>query len=383
LTPTVHILTGEYPPQCGGVGDYTRLVADALTTGGFAVHVWCPAVTDAVMDGVMLHRLPDVFGQASRQMLESALTATPGTVLLQYVPNALGARGANLPFCLWLRRMRGRGADVRVMFHEPYFYFSWGHPLGNVLALVQRAMAAVLLRASDIVYLSTETWVRYLRPLAAPETSMVVSPIPSTVQSEADPRDVSRWRARHEGQDGDAAVVGHFGTYGDHLARELVRVVPVILYSHSKARFVCIGQGSDSFVERLCRKNPSLARRIDGTGAISHADIAAALRACDVVVQPYPDGVTTRRTSVMAALANGVPTVTTAGALTEAVWGETGAVALAPASDARAIGAAVVALLRDPAARATLAAAGRRTYDERFAIDRTLEALLAGPPVGA
>jgi len=383
LTPTVHILTGEYPPQCGGVGDYTRLVADALTTGGLAVHVWCPAVTDAVMDGVMLHRLPDVFGQASRQMLESALTATPGTVLLQYVPNALGARGANLPFCLWLRRMRGRGADVRVMFHEPYFYFSWGHPLGNVLALVQRAMAAVLLRASDIVYLSTETWVRYLRPLAAPETSMVVSPIPSTVQSEADPRDVSRWRARHEGQDGDAAVVGHFGTYGDHLARELVRVVPVILYSHSKARFVCIGQGSDTFAERLCRQNPSLARRIDGTGAISHADIAAALRACDVVVQPYPDGVTTRRTSVMAALANGVPTVTTAGALTEAVWGETGAVALAPASDARAIGAAVVALLRDPAGRATLAATGRRTYDERFAIDRTLEALLAGPPVGA
>ena len=85
----------------------------------------------------------------------------------------------------------------------------------------------------------------------------------------------------------------------------------------------------------------------------------------------------------MAALANGVATVSTAGALTEAVWQETGAVALAPASDARAIGAAVVALLRDPARRAALAAAGRRAYDERFAIDRTLAALLAGPAVGA
>jgi glycosyltransferase involved in cell wall biosynthesis len=383
VTPAVHILTGEYPPQCGGVGDYTRLVADALTTRGFVVHVWCPAVAEAVTGGVTLHRLPDVFGPGSRQLLESALTANPGSVLLQYVPNALGARGANLPFCFWLRRMRGRGTDIRVMFHEPYFYFSWRHPVGNVLALVQRAMAAVLLRASDVVYLSTETWVRYLRPLAPPQTLMVVSPMPSTVLSDVDPRDVARWRTSHEGQDGDAAVVGHFGTYGEHLARELIRVVPVVLSSHARARFICIGRGSEAFAARLGRHHPSLARRIDGTGAISHADIAAALRACDVVVQPYPDGVTTRRTSVMAALANGVPTVSTAGALTEAVWKETGAVALAPASDARAIGAAVVALLCDPAARATLAAAGRRTYDERFAMDRTLAALLAGPAVGA
>ena len=168
MTPTVHMLTGEYPPRSGGVGDYTRLVAGALTAGGFTVHVWCPAVTDGVTGGVTLHTLPDVFGRGSRRLLEAALAASPGTVLLQYVPNALGARGANLPFCFWLRRMHGRGTDVRVMFHEPYFYFSWRHPLGNVLALLQRVMAAVLLRASTVVYLSTETWVRYLRPLAPP-----------------------------------------------------------------------------------------------------------------------------------------------------------------------------------------------------------------------
>ncbi len=376
------MLTGEYPPHSGGVGDYTRLVAGALTDGGFTVHVWCPAVTDGVTGGVTLHTLPDVFGHGSRRLLEAALAASPGTVVLQYVPNALGARGANLPFCFWLRRMHGRGTDVRVMFHEPYLYFSWRHPLGNVLALLQRVMAAVLLRASNVVYLSTETWVRYLRPLAPPQIPMVVAPTPSTVPSAADPRNVSEWRARHEGQDGGAAIVGHFGTYGDHVARELIRVVPVVLYSHAKARFICIGRGSEAFVARLCRQDPSLARRIDGTGDISHGDVAAALRACDVVVQPYPDGVTTRRTSVMAALANGVATVSTAGALTEAVWQETGAVALAPASDARAIGAAVVALLCDPTRRAALAAAGRRAYGERFAIDRTLAALLS-PAVGA
>jgi hypothetical protein len=71
------------------------------------------------------------------------------------------------------------------------------------------------------------------------------------------------------------------------------------------------------------------------------------------------------------------------GALTERVWRETGAVALAPASDPRAIGAVVVALLGDLAARAALAANGRRVYDERFAIGRTLAALLDAPAVSA
>jgi glycosyltransferase involved in cell wall biosynthesis len=359
------------------VGDYASLVAGALTARGFSAHVWCPSAADAVVDGVTLHRLPDVFGAASRQLLESALTAHPGWMLLQYVPNALGARGANLPFCLWLLRLRRRGADVRVMFHEPYFYFSWRHPLGNVLALIQRAMAAVLLRASSVVYLSTETWVRYLRPLAPLHTQMVVAPVPSTVLSSVDPREVSRWRARHEARDVGAAIVGHFGTFGAHVAGELVGIVPIVLNSLPKARFICIGRGSDRFAAALGRQYPPLAARIDGAGAVSHADLAASLRACDLVVQPYPDGVTTRRTSVMAALANGLPIVSTSGALTEAVWRETGAVALAPASDARAIAAAVVALLGDPARSATLAAAGLRTYEERFAIDRTLEALLA------
>jgi glycosyltransferase involved in cell wall biosynthesis len=379
----VHLLTGEYPPECGGVGDYTRLIADELTTGGHVVHVWCPTVEDGVSNRVTLHRLPDVFGAGSRQLLGPAFAAHPGTVLLQYVPNALGARGANLLFCLWLRRVCRHGADVRVMFHEPYFYFSWRHPLGNVLALVQRAMAAVLLQASAVAYLSTETWVRYLRPLAPSGTAMVVSPIPSTIPFNVDPSQVSRWRARHEGADPGSAVVGHFGTYGDHVARELVTLVPAVLYTHARARFICIGRGSDAFAERLRGEHPLLAGRISGTGAISHGDIAAALRACDVAVQPYPDGVTTRRTSVMAALANGVATVSTVGALTERVWRETGAVALAPASDPRAIGAVVVALLGDLAARAALAANGRRVYDERFAIGRTLAALLDAPAVSA
>jgi glycosyltransferase involved in cell wall biosynthesis len=308
-------------------------------------------------------------------------------VLLQYVPNALGARGANLSFCVWLRGLRRRNVDVRVMFHEPYFYFAWQPPLLNVLAAIQRVMARVLLQASGVAYLSTETWVRYLRPFAPRGTRMILAPIPSTVGGEADPEAISRWRARFLSREAQGlgsnegtsrpSVVGHFGTFGDHLSRELNEAVPRILYAEPLARFVCIGRGSEAFAALMSRRHPDLTTRLHGSGTLTPAEVPAALRACDIVVQPYPDGVTTRRTSVMAGLASGVATVTTDGALTEPVWAATAAVALAPAGDAGAIAAAAVALLHDPAARVALGEAGRRAYDSHFSLDRTIDVLLA------
>jgi glycosyltransferase involved in cell wall biosynthesis len=239
----------------------------------------------------------------------------------------------------------------------------------------------MLLRASGVAYLSTSSWVRYLRPWNSSGTTLVVSPIPATITDGAPADDIARWKVRLAGTDPDTAVVGHFGTFGTHVALEVEPVIEVLLGADAKTRFVCMGRGSERFVKGLGERHPSLAARMMATGPMPGRDLAAALRACDVVVQPYPDGVTTRRTSVMAALANQVPTVSTDGVLTEPVWRETGAVALAPASDARAIGSAVDALLRNPAARAALGAAGRHAYEQRFALDLTLDRLLSTSPV--
>jgi glycosyltransferase involved in cell wall biosynthesis len=350
------------------------MVARGLVERGSPVHVWCPAAEDAIEGTLHVHQLPDVFGSRSRSLLEKALLQTPGAVVLEYVPNALGARGANLPFCFWLLGMRRRAVDVRVMFHEPYFYFAWRRPSRNILAAVQRLMAAVLIRASRVAYLSTPTWVRYLRPWGS--SPMIDAPIPTTVATDATAACIAGWRRRFAAGDSGAMVVGHFGTFGDHVGHELMGAVPAVLQSAGNARFVFIGRGSEAFAATLARRVPALEARVHATGTLSSTEVSAALRACDLVVQPYPDGVTTRRTSVMAALANEVAVVTTDGELTEPIWRNTGAAGLVPASDAPALAAAALALLRDPGARATLAASGRRVYDAHFALEHTLDTLL-------
>jgi glycosyltransferase involved in cell wall biosynthesis len=370
-----HLLTVEYPPVCGGVADYTHQLAHALATAGDDVTVWVPAGTgpehETHASGVHVRLLSDRFGPRAKRELDEAWRESPGTVLLQYIPTALGRRRTNLSFCRWLLARHRSGDDIRVMFHEPYFYFTLRRPWLNAVAISHRAMAVALVRASDRIYISTETWLRYLAPYGKLNHVQVL-PIPATVPGSASPDAIHGFR-RAIGAGQGEAVIGHFGTYGDHVAHELLPALETIVRRLPSARLALLGAGSDRFLATLQSKVP--AARAYASGHLAPADVAAALRACDLVVQPYPDGVTTRRTSVMAALLNGVPVVTTDGALTEPVWKRSGGVSLVPAGRPSAIEAAAVALALDSDVRGALAIRGRRLYEQTFSIDRTVAVL--------
>ena len=359
------ILTGELPPRCGGVGDYTAQLAAALAAAGDDVVVCVPGaigVADPI-PRVELVVLPDRFGRHSRAVLDRIQQKRRAKLLVQYVPNAFGARGSNLSFCRWLGHRRETGDAVAVMFHEPYFYFGWRAPHRNALAVVQRAMAALLLRAAGEVYVSTSAWNRYLTPFAPRSApSPITAPIPSTIPVQA------QLATRNE-----ARLVGHFGSYGLHIAPLLRDTLVRLLESDQGTSVLCMGHGSEEFARDLSSgREPS--GRVRSTGYASHADIASAIAACDLMIQPYPDGVTTRRTTVMAALANARPVLTTTGALTETVWHSTRAAALEPV-DAAALAGRAGALLRNPLRLAELAARGEAAYRAHFALEHTIERL--------
>jgi glycosyltransferase involved in cell wall biosynthesis len=369
------ILTCEYPPACGGVGDYTAQVAAELAKSGDEVTVFCPPMASAPLQlpGVEVVVLPDVYGPLGRRAIDSRLANRPSTILVQYVPTAFGLRGANLPWCRWLlRRARWK---VRVMFHEPYFEFVRTPVRQNAVAAVQRVMARTLLRAADHVYLSTDAWRSYLTPYAPADAHPFVTlPIPSAIPRCDRPGEAA---ARRRALTGSPAkrLVGHFGTYGTHIAPMLRSALGMLLAAEPELSALCVGAGSDAFVRSLVDAAPALAGRVHATGRGAAPEIAIDLAACDLLLQPYPDGVTTRRTSVMAGLINGRAIVSTTGHLTEPVWTESGAVALAPAEDTRAFVQSSRELLSNHESRAALASRGERTYRERFALPHTIDAL--------
>jgi glycosyltransferase involved in cell wall biosynthesis len=373
-----HVVTPELPPDCGGVGDYTAQIAEALARGGDAVSVYCPpaAASWSPSEDIDVVTLGDRFGM--RTMRELSVRIERGfdsRLLVQYVPAVFGRRGTNVAFCRWLLARRQAGVDVRVMFHEPYLYLRW-RPDQIVTAFTQRAMAAILLDAANQLYLSTDTWRRYLarfRPGAVQDA--VTLPIPSAIPS------VDASHAVHATRTTAIVnakyLVGHFGSYGNHIAPTLGRALKDLLSSDARVAALCTGSGSDRFVKRFAAEHPSLRGRLTGVGRASAHDISVQLQACDVLLQPYPDGVTTRRTSVMAGLANKRAVITSDGKLTEDVWRRTHCVALTPAGDAAALAQATRELLDDVSNRGALESRACATYDSCFALRHTVDALRA------
>ena len=97
-----------------------------------------------------------------------------------------------------------------------------------------------------------------------------------------------------------APLVGHFGTYGAHVARELDAILPALVSRVSEVRLALIGAGGAAFLTRLARLAPAVAARAWAPDRLEPDDVAAALRACAVLVLPYTDGITTRRPSGLA-----------------------------------------------------------------------------------
>ena len=371
-----HIISGEYPPQSGGVADYTRLVALGLAARGDHVHVWAPAVMepDAAEAGIEVHRLPGRFGPGTLAALGRGLDAAgTGQILVQYVPQGFGMKGMNLPLCLWL--FARRSAGIVIMFHEVAVALAWQQPLRhNVIGMVNRAMAFVLTRAARRCFVGAAAWEPWLRGLAPAGATISWLPVPSNVPVVDDPAGVLAVRKAVAAEGG--IIVGHFGTAREiWIAARLAAVVPPLLRARSDVVFLLLGRDSLEMRSGLLAVAPLLHARVQASGPLAPEDISRHLGACDVMLQPYGDGVSTRRTSLMAALAHRRPVITTSGLFTEPLWWQSGAVALVEAGDAAAMGAALAHLMDDAGERARLGAAAGVLYAQRFDIAHTITAL--------
>jgi glycosyltransferase involved in cell wall biosynthesis len=136
-----------------------------------------------------------------------------------------------------------------------------------------------------------------------------------------------------------------------------------------------MGAGSQEFRKHLVDRHPAWEQDLHATGSLAPQDLSCHIAACDLLIQPYPDGVTTRRTSLMVGLSHGKPILTTSSNVTEPLWEQGAAVGLTPAGDAAAFVQLLSDLLRNPGERARMSLSALKLYRERFDISHTVAAL--------
>jgi len=364
----MHILyvTGEYPPMQGGVGAYTLELAHALQALGVRITVLtsqraaqpccvefggCIRVLPAMQhwDWHLFHTAPALANELGADWVH-----------VQYQTAAFDMHPA-INFAPW--HWRRKGLRTAWTYHDllpMYLFPKAGRRLRTWVT--ERPT-----RSAQRIITTTEA--DRLR-LAERGVNAVSIPIGSNIVGRSLTLEQRNLRRQHRGYTGADFVVAYFGFLNHSKGvTDLIEMTHQLVQERSNVRLLMIGEragASDATNDAYFQKveaaihHHQLEPYVQWTGSLPDEEVTADLNACDVLVLPFRDGVSLRRGTLMAGLANGCALVTTTPQhpLPELVEGRD--VLFAPAGDVLALSAAVRRVADDPALAATLRQQARR-----------------------
>ncbi|MBF6611805.1 MAG: glycosyltransferase [Chloroflexi bacterium] len=382
------LITGEYPPARGGVGDYTCQLGRALQQEGAHVKVLtrgqlrqhsanhqhqaqARVEEQIITHDALLHTTPLTRGNipliTTRITLAATLNALRGTrskiAHIQYQTAAYDMR-PTINLLPLLLSMRWRGTTIAT-FHDlrtPYLFPKAG--------VIRQWANRLLARSATAVIATNPDDAAELRAWGAQRISLI--PIGSNVPNNP-PADFSRerWRQEH-GLAPNTILLAYFGFLSNTKGLDDLLSALALLNGQGEYRLVMVGGGlsaSDPTNRPVAASINKLAAELQiedsliWTGYLAPQEVSAALLSADMAVLPYSDGATFRRGSLLAAVEHSLPLVTTSSPPAACTprstkqWPQlqdgTNAL-LVPPGDSPALADAIQMLAADPALRAAL-----------------------------
>lgn len=350
----------------GGVGDYTRALAQALVSAGHEVYVLTDvrARPPQAEPGITVQPTVTRWGKwgsrkakiaaGSTQALQWAQQHQLDVVNIQYQAAAyyMHAAANDLP------RILRPVCPVITTFHDlmvPYLFPKAGPLRKRIVYQMARQSSGVIV--TNVADESELQEVGNMPPVRRiPIGSNIAAQPPADFTS-------STWRARLHVPD-HVLLVGYFGFINATKGVDtLAHAIRLLMERGEQAELLIIGgQTGDSDSTNIQQADQAerllgglgISRRVHWTGFVDPSDVSAYLLTADVIALPYKDGVSFRRGTLMAALAHGAAIVTTQPQVTipELIDGEN--VCLVPPNDSVALADALYHLHITPELRTKL-----------------------------
>ncbi|MCR4407465.1 MAG: glycosyltransferase family 4 protein [Anaerolineae bacterium] len=314
----IGLITGEFPPMQGGVGDFTHELGKALVALGCQVSVLTSKTAGSERQEHGITVLPIIEKWDWRcwsTILKLTRELEPDVLNIQYQTAAYGMHPA---INLLPRRLRRESQRPRLVitYHdlrEPYLFPKAG-PLRRWITRepARQCDAVIVTNHEDEWRMANSEW--RIANLARIPIGSNIAPTP--------PRDYNRdaWRTRW-GVGPSDLLLAYFGFLNESKGGEtLIRALAEVVNRGVPASLLMIGGQvgtSDPTNVAYLRKVEALIaelgldERVMWTGYTPAAEVSANLLAADVCVLPYRDGASFRRGSFMAALAHGCAIIST------------------------------------------------------------------------
>lgn len=310
------LLTGEFPPMRGSVGDHTARLATTLAARGHRVGVVTSSrAAGATLAGVRLYPRIDGWNAGAWPGI-ARIAQNYDVIHLEYQAGAFGMGVAPQLMADGLRLLSG-GKPLLTTFHDllvPYLF----PKAGRLRAWSVRHLA----RASDGTIATNPEDAATLRgwgggpvweiPIAAP------LPVAEVV---AEPWDREAWRRGWQVGEEHRLIV-HYGFLNRAKGVEyLFEAYDALLRAGQPYRLLMAGEplgdsdpSNQGYLEELQKRAVELNLEppwLQWTGDLSERELVRAVQAADLVVLPYREGASLRRSTLVMALTLGRPVVTT------------------------------------------------------------------------
>jgi glycosyltransferase involved in cell wall biosynthesis len=345
-----------YPPNdvpCG-VGDYTRELTEHVAALGPSVTVVASTGHHAHSDArVPVVRLTDRWDRAAVRALRRRLTSERfDAVHIQYTPELYG-RGPWMKLLpAWLGL--GGGPPVVLAAHTLVGGYRTARMLAPLLVAASRRVICPNAEAAALIR-------RHL-PMFGSRVREI--PIGSSIPPHDERRrDEVRNAVRAElGLGVDTVLLAHFGfAYPGKGIETLLDAARRLSADGVKFVLLMIGgawPGAEDYYDAL-RETSRASALGDHVRWLGHAHdlrVSAWLTAADIYVLPYDDGISARRSTLMAGIANRLPIVSTHARTPDSRFRDGDHLRLVPPRDPAALAAALAELARSPELRRRLEA---------------------------